>query len=278
MKRYWTLIVGFVLLTSCGKEIPKDIIQPDMMEKVLYDYHLSMGMSNYKPQLDNVQKESYKKHLFKKFQITSELFDSSMVWYTRNAQELATIYENLDKRFKREHNHIELLLESRNETDTHISVSGDTVDIWHKENMYWLNETPLFNKITFNIQTDTTYHKGDTFNWTIAYHFFSEGMITMGFNIIDENDSIIGRTEQISQTGTHTIQLSSNMNSTIKSLNGYIYVLNGSKSAINILAHKISLIRYHRSPNDSLTISNVSTTSPKAIGIESKRIQRKQKE
>ena len=40
MKKYWTLIVGFVLLTSCGKEIPKDIIQPDMMEKVLYDYHL----------------------------------------------------------------------------------------------------------------------------------------------------------------------------------------------------------------------------------------------
>ena len=40
-----------------------------------------------------------------------------MVWYTRESKELMTIYENLNKRFKREHEHTERLLESREEWD-----------------------------------------------------------------------------------------------------------------------------------------------------------------
>ena len=46
MKIRWFLIAALMLTTSCGKEIPDNIIQPDKMESVLYDYHLAMGMSN----------------------------------------------------------------------------------------------------------------------------------------------------------------------------------------------------------------------------------------
>ena len=46
MKIYWLVFVCIIVLTGCGKSIPQDIIQPDKMERVLYDYHLSMGMSN----------------------------------------------------------------------------------------------------------------------------------------------------------------------------------------------------------------------------------------
>ena len=45
MKFRWTLIAGLALMTSCGKQIPSDIIQPKQMEKVLYDYHLSLSMA-----------------------------------------------------------------------------------------------------------------------------------------------------------------------------------------------------------------------------------------
>ena len=44
MKFRWTLIACLALLSSCGKEIPDEIIQPSKMEKVLYDYHLTLGM------------------------------------------------------------------------------------------------------------------------------------------------------------------------------------------------------------------------------------------
>ena len=45
MKKSWILAMGLALLTSCGSKIPDNIIQPNKMEAVLYDYHLSMGMS-----------------------------------------------------------------------------------------------------------------------------------------------------------------------------------------------------------------------------------------
>ena len=61
MKIYWKLIMALVLMTSCGKQIPGDIIQPKKMENVLYDYHLTIGMTNH---LKNTEKEAYKKYIF----------------------------------------------------------------------------------------------------------------------------------------------------------------------------------------------------------------------
>ena len=33
-------LICLLVLMGCGKEIPNDIIQPDEMEKVLYDYQI----------------------------------------------------------------------------------------------------------------------------------------------------------------------------------------------------------------------------------------------
>ena len=169
MKIRWTLIACLALFTSCGKEIPEDIIQPELMEKVLYDYHLSLSInSNGK----NTEKEAQKNYIYQKHGISEALFDSSMVWYTRESKELMAIYENLEKRFKREHAHIERLLESREDASARTSVSGDTVDIWRKADMYWMTKTPLNNQLAFDIKGDTTFHERDAFLWNMDYIFF----------------------------------------------------------------------------------------------------------
>ena len=121
MKFRWTLIAGLALMTSCGKQIPSDIIQPKQMEKVLYDYHLSLSMAQSSK---NVEKEAQRNYVFQKHNISEAEFDSSMVWYTRESKELMTIYENLNKRFKREYSHIERLLESREDTNSQSFISG----------------------------------------------------------------------------------------------------------------------------------------------------------
>ena len=64
MKIHWLVFVCIIVLTGCGKSIPQDIIQPDKMERVLYDYHLSMGMSNNLTYTENYQSESYKNYIF----------------------------------------------------------------------------------------------------------------------------------------------------------------------------------------------------------------------
>lgn len=255
MKFRWTLIACLALLTSCGKEIPDEIIQPAKMEKVLYDYHLMLSLSDNSK---NTEKEASKNYIFQKHGITPADFDSSMVWYTRESKELMTIYDNLNKRFKREYEHTARLLESREDASTRTFVSGDTVDVWVKEKLLWFTKHPLNNHLTFEIKADTTFYQKDAFQWNMDYSFFAEGEAVMGLNVVYDNDSVIGMTKAITQSGPQSIYLHTDSMFNIRTLNGFIYVPDNQDKEPNILVHNISLTRYHVSePTDSLSLDNV---------------------
>lgn len=255
MKFRWTLITCLALLTSCGKEIPDEIIQPSQMEKVLYDYHLMMSLSDNSK---NTEREAQKSYVFQKHGITKADFDSSMVWYTRESKELMTIYNNLNKRFKREYDHMARLLESREDANTRTFVSGDTVNVWMKENLLWFTKAPLNNRLTFEIMADTTFHPKDAFHWNMDYYFFAEGEAIMGLNVIYENDSVIGMTKSITESGPQDIYLHTDSAYNIKALNGFIYVPESQEKQPNILLHKINLTRYHMAePTDSLATDSI---------------------
>lgn len=100
----WVWLLGAVFMVGCGKQVPENIIQPDRMENILYDYHLSISMGNNLSYSDNYQKEAYKNYVFEKHHITEAEFDSSMVWYTRHTEELASLYKKLGERFRSEKN------------------------------------------------------------------------------------------------------------------------------------------------------------------------------
>ena len=258
MKFRWTLIASLALLTSCGKEIPDEIIQPSKMEKVLYDYHLMLSLSDNSK---NTEKEASKNYIFQKHSISQADFDSSMVWYTREAKELMTIYNNLNKRFKREYEHTTRLLESREDADTRTFASGDTVDVWVKDNLLWFTKAPLNNQLSFEIKADTTFYEKDAFQWNMDYYFFAEGEAVMGLNIVYDNDSVIGMTKSITQSGPQSIYLHTDSMFNIKTLNGFIYVPEKQDKKPNILVHNISLTRYHQieSP-DSLSSDSIPNT------------------
>ncbi|WP_350008133.1 DUF4296 domain-containing protein, partial [Phocaeicola dorei] len=42
----WVWLLGAAFMVGCGKQVPENIIQPDRMENILYDYHLSISMGN----------------------------------------------------------------------------------------------------------------------------------------------------------------------------------------------------------------------------------------
>lgn len=269
MKIRWTWIACLAFMTSCGNDMPENIIQPKVMEDVLYDYHLSLGMAISSR---NTEKEAQKNYIFQKYNITEADFDSSMVWYTRESKKLMTIYENLDKKFKREYAHIERLLETREEANSRATISGDTVDIWRKGDIHWFTKTPLNRQLLFEIKADTTFHERDAFLWDINYHFFTEGQILMGMNVVYENDSITGMTKLIDESGLQSIYLHTDSAYKVKELNGFIYVPDDSiSSEPKILAHHISLTRYHMpAPIDSTSTTKEKTESPKESSKKSK--------
>ena len=66
----WVWLLGAAFMVGCDKQVPEDIIQPDRMENILYDYHLSISMGNNLSYSDNYQKEAYKNYVFEKYHIT----------------------------------------------------------------------------------------------------------------------------------------------------------------------------------------------------------------
>ena len=52
--RYYIILpLAILLLAACKPTVPSQVIQPDDMEEVLYDYYLSNGMAIVKRYGDN---------------------------------------------------------------------------------------------------------------------------------------------------------------------------------------------------------------------------------
>ena len=243
MKKYWIFIVIMGLMASCGKGIPSDIIQPKQMESLLYDYHLAVGVSSSQK---NAEKEACRKYVFNKHRVSEEKFDSSMVWYTREAQELSAIYERLEKRFEREHSHVEKLLASRGGEKISITLPGDTVNIWRESDFYWLSEAPLMNLTSFDFKTDTNFRAKDAFLWNADFHFLSEGKAVMGLNVVYDNDSVAGEVKWITESGKYSIYLSNDSTCRMVAMNGFFYVPQDSLQEPMLLINNLELTRYHR--------------------------------
>ena len=242
----WIILVGASLMTGCGNSMPKEVIPPAKMEKVLYDYHLAIGISSRLPSSEDYKKQAFKNYLFKKHDITSAQFDSSMVWYTRNSYELSKIYQNLDKRFSREKTKLTSMLQER-----HIDITtqpGDTVNIWNYYPVYWLTDAPMNNKFTFSMNADTNFWVKDAFAWNADITFLNASRVTMGLNIRYQNDSVTGKTIAMTQPGSHTLYVPADSLNKIKDINGFIYVDKDSvHQTPNVLISNISLIKYHQS-------------------------------
>lgn len=233
-----------LMMTGCGGQMPSDIIQPDKMEEILYDYHLSTSMGNGLKSDENYKKMSFRNYIFQKHHITEAEFDSSMVWYTRNTSELSEIYSNLSDRFKKEKNRLKMVLEARQDEGT-VSLPGDTVDVWPYNELYWLGSTSLNNQLTFEILPDTNYYQKDAFLWKARFNFLTSGTATLGMSIMFDNDSLIGETCHVNQSGEGEIYLYTDSAYQIKSINGFIYVTGDSIQSPQVIIDQLSLTRYH---------------------------------
>ena len=242
------IVIAVGLLSACGKKIPDDIIQPDAMESLLYDYHLASTMSTSLPYNENYKKEAYFDYVFKKHNVTEAEFDSSMVWYTRHAEELATIYKNLKERLEREEKQMKEQVAKRdNQID--VSMSGDTVDVWQDRTLYWLSASSLTNKVVFDLKTDTTFKPQDAMELQADFHFIpsktTSGKAVMALNFYFDNDSVQGLTRIVTCPGKQRLYLRPDSAFTIQSVSGFIYYSNNEHPDASLLVDDIRLTRYH---------------------------------
>lgn len=267
MKKKYISWVGTLALwgglAGCGKEIPEDIIQPEAMEPLLYDYHLATTLSSDLSYAENYKKGAYLTYVFQKHGVTEAEFDSSMVWYSRHTDQLTAIYDNLQKRFEAEEKQVRKFADRRS-GQTSLTVSRDTIDI---ANLYWLSSSVLTNKLTFELKADTSFKHHDALVWTADFKFLpekqSETSVVMGLNFTFENDSTQGVTRTVTTSGSQQLMLKADSAFTFKTVNGFIYYTGDKQKEGSVLINNIHLTRRHDTGVSSKSVEDDKTVTPK---------------
>jgi len=104
MRRVVLLVFVVFLMFGCKSKIPKEIIQPDKMEGILYDMHVVDGYVSTILEPDSAKKvaSSYYKGIYKKFGIDSAQYKRSLDYYYMHSEPLNDIYDRLSKKFNKQ--------------------------------------------------------------------------------------------------------------------------------------------------------------------------------
>ena len=245
-----------VVLTACKPTIPRNYLQPDEMESILYDYHLAQGMAQTEMTGDTKQREMtehvYRDAVLKKHGVSSADFDSSMVYYYRHTELLLKVYERLSKRLS---NDAMALGASANEVNKYVTISnsGDTANIWRGDRALVILPTAPYNRMSFSYPADSTFHKGDKLMLNFETQFLYQDGVKDGVAMLAmrfANDSVATRVIHLSSNTTYTLQLTDATHLGIKEVKGFIYLGNNDPKSTTLkimFVDKLQLIRMRES-------------------------------
>lgn len=220
-------------LISCKPSTPHDIIQPDDMEDLLYDYHLADAMAQQAKGDYGQNVISYRAAVLKKYGVSQAEFDSSMVYYMRHTTQLHDIYEDIAERMQDEAQSLGSTVGMGAGQGNYQSASGDTIDIWKGPQSLILVPNEPYNLLSFHYKPDTKAQKGDVYVLTAQSNFiFQDGMrdgimvLTLEFN----NDSTASRVVHLSTSSQMQVSLEDLDSVGIKEIRGY-FMLNKNNQA-----------------------------------------------
>lgn len=257
---YYSVILLAFGLTACQVKRPDMVISDAKMENVLYDFHIAKAMGEEVPYSESYKRVLYIESVYRKHGITQADFDTSMVWYARHPDALTKVYEKVNQRLKAERDGINHLIALRDNKPKESS-PGDSIDVWRGRHICYLTGTPMDNKLTFTLPSDTNFKDRDTLRWTVRFRFLngtpdSLHAPLMAMQVLYAKDTLNDMLK-VKQSGTETISLFADTLGEIKEIRGFIYYP-AQQSTRDVLADRISLMRYHakdtlfKAPADSL--------------------------
>lgn len=248
-KTLFLFIAAFVVAlftVSCDHD--KHIISSGEMEEILYDYHLADAMAQQAEGGYVKNAVAYRAAVLKKYDVTQGDFDSSMVYYMRHTDELHKMYQHISDRMQEEADKMGV------GSTGGVTAQGDSADVWNGEKSIVLIPNEPFNLYSFDLKTDTTFHKGDILILNFKSDFiFQDGMrdgvvvlsVTLG------NDSVASTVTHLSSSMSSNLQLMDNDSLGIKRIRGFFLLTknnnaNSSSTTLQLMSiHNIHLIRVH---------------------------------
>ena len=204
-----------------------------------------------------IRKALYLDAVFKKYGTTEAVFDSSLVWYTRNTEVLSKIYEKSKQTSESPENEINHLIALR-DNKPKISNPGDSIDVWPWQRFVRLTGEVMNDQYAFVLPAVTNYKDRDTLVWEVRYRFLEPMLadslrtVTMAMQVIYEKDTL-NRLETVTDPGVHQIRLFADTLGAMKEIKGFIYYPVQGEKAGALLADRFILTRYHCA--DSLSVA-----------------------
>lgn len=245
-------VLCVAMCVGCKVERPDDVIAPEKMESLLYDYHLAQAVT------EDEMPSSYKKkmhinYVFEKHGVTKEAFDSSLVWYTRYPKHLVRIYSNLEERLDDEMEKMGVITA---DDDAFLAqmAGADMVNLWRGSQVKLLSSMALCNRLNFEYKADDTYVQGDSISFSFSAKHLASGLDSVKFNAhaalvveyADASTAVNGT--DVTDDGAYVVAVERNFGSKITALHGFLfYSDDDSLSRPKLLLGDIAVMRVHPS-------------------------------
>ena len=251
IKLLFTICSSIILLASCQVKTPREIIQPDAMEALLYDYHIVQAMGNESSNIESYHIKLYHEYVFNKHGVTKELFDSSLVWYTRHPSYLTQMYANLQERLDEE---VATMQEEKSTAQAlakiDLDLTADTLEMWKGMTVAQLSSAPYNNRLLFSFNSDSAFIAGDSVVFNIDARFFSEKesaqQLYAAVHVTYRDDTRISIGKDIKSSGRYSLEIPRDHDRKISAVGGFIYYNDNDESKKSGVALSgLSLLRIH---------------------------------
>lgn len=162
-------VMLLVALVGCKPKRPSGILSPSVMEELLVDYHLAQGMAETASggRSSDEMRYLYIHAALKKHNIDEAVFDSSMVYYSANSEQMAIICQHVCDKIEARGGNIGTGDAGNGTTSKYAGLTalGDTANVWTGLRHATLTPDRLHNLLVLNWPADSTTRPGDTFIW-----------------------------------------------------------------------------------------------------------------
>ena len=238
------------LLAACKPSMPSDVIKPKKMEDILYDYHFAENIPSGGLNQD-MARSVYLQAVLDKHGVTKAEFDRALQYYSRYTKQLHEIYQHLEKRYDQDL--IAMGGSTQQSADDILSLSGDTANVWSNQRMVMLLDKKPFNKFSFEIPVDTSFHDGDQltlqFNSDYVPRELNKGACAV-LNVVFNNDSTGVMQTQMQSNNKFRLPVHDFRRKGIKQVRGYFLMNHEDKNSSGqslhgIIISNIQLVRIH---------------------------------
>jgi len=252
-----------MLMLSCKPSVPTSVIQPDDMEDMLFDYHISRAMAHQSEPANerDIRNREYILAMLRKHNVSEAEFDSALLYYYSHVDYLKRIYDGVNERLANEAKALGAKVGAIGRYSQY-SATGDTANIWKDATDVMLMPYPTMNRFDFEVKADTSFHKGDAFMFQfMTEYLWQVGMKEATICLISkyEGDSIIQSYNQVAVSGIAQVRVPVYREGRLKEMKGFIYLGDGGDETDTrkmMFVSQIQLIRFHQKQSDNEPSTN----------------------